>query len=86
MPCTAISRQGLSAGGGGAPLLQALALQRHNEALEVRVGQLEGELLEARQQLAAAEDRLAKAGRWVLGLHFLGFVLGRCMWAWEAYS
>lgn len=42
---------------------QALALQAHAEALETRVAQLEGDLHGTRQQLAAAEDRLAKAAR-----------------------
>jgi hypothetical protein len=40
-----------------------MALQAHVEGLEARAAQLESELQEARQQAAAAEDRLAKAGR-----------------------
>lgn len=45
------------------PVPQALALHAQSEALHARVAQLEGELLEARQAAAAAEDRLAKASR-----------------------
>ena len=45
--------------------MQAAALQGHCQALEARTAQLEGELVEAKQRAAAAEDRLAKAGRCV---------------------
>jgi len=40
-----------------------MALQAKCESLEARIEQQDGELIEAKQRAAAAEDRLAKAGR-----------------------